>query len=144
MHSLLAASLWWYWLGLPAASSDAQRALQPLRGSARVELILEDRIKAYLEESLLIEFDDDLTPDTDLFKEGAMDSFAYLELFGFLRREFGVEVSVDELASNVLVNLSGICAFVAARSSEQAAPMARVASSSSPPPFWDPHGEASN
>lgn len=89
---------------------------------------MEHRIKAYLEKSLLIEFDDDLTPDTDLFKEGAMDSFAYLELFGFLRREFGVEVGVDELASNVLVNLSGICAFVAARSTQPAEQTAGVAS----------------
>jgi acyl carrier protein len=100
-----------------SATGDVQRAL---RDPARVELIVEDRIKSYLEESLLIEFDDDLTPDTDLFKQGAMDSFAYIQLFGFLRSEFGVEVTVEELASNVLVNLSGICAFVASRRADSA------------------------
>ena len=76
---------------------------------------MEDKIKTYLEQSLLIEFDDDLNSDTDLFKEGSMDSFGYIQLISFLKREFDLQINEDELASNVLVNLSGICEFVTSR-----------------------------
>ena len=87
---------------------------------------MEEKIKAYLEESLLIEFDgDELNRSTDLFKEGSMDSFGYIQLIAYLKQEFDLEISEDELTSNVLVNLAGICEFVSSRARAPLTPAPR-------------------
>lgn len=74
---------------------------------------MEDKIRKFIEESFLVEFGDSLNEDSDLFKEGVMDSFGYIQLCRFLESEFGITFSEQEMATNVLVNLSSIRAFVA-------------------------------
>ncbi|MGW6793685.1 acyl carrier protein [Streptomyces chartreusis] len=71
------------------------------------------KIKAYIEDRFLVEFGEDVTYDTDLFKAGVMDSFGYLHLMDFLETEFGVSISSDEILENVFVSLAAIDAFVA-------------------------------
>jgi D-alanine--poly(phosphoribitol) ligase subunit 2 len=75
-----------------------------------------DPIRGYLEEQFLIEFDDSFPPDTDLFKTGVMDSFGYVQLCRFLERTYHFKFSERDLTGNVLVSLSRMQEFVAAKS----------------------------
>ena len=74
-----------------------------------------DKIRAFIEEQFLVEFDDDLPEDTNLFKEGVMDSFGYVQLCRFLEREFAITFTEAEMTGNVLVSLSQIRDTVAAK-----------------------------
>jgi D-alanine--poly(phosphoribitol) ligase subunit 2 len=74
-----------------------------------------DKIRAFIEEQFLVEFDDDLPEDTNLFKEGVMDSFGYIQLCRFLEREFAITFTEAEMTGNVLVSLSQIRDTVAAK-----------------------------
>lgn len=79
-----------------------------------------DKIRAFIEEQFLVEFDDDFPEDTNLFKEGVMDSFGYVQLCRFLEREFGITFSTAEMTGNVLVSLTQIRATVADKLARQA------------------------
>ncbi|WP_327320188.1 acyl carrier protein [Streptomyces sp. NBC_01235] len=72
-----------------------------------------EKIRQYMEERFLVDFGEDVTADTDLFKAGVMDSFGYLQLMDYLETEFGVKIASDEILSNVFVSLATIDAFVA-------------------------------
>ncbi|MFF2808188.1 acyl carrier protein [Streptomyces sp. NPDC058000] len=72
-----------------------------------------EKIRDYMEDRFLVEFGEDVTPDTDLFKAGVMDSFGYLQLMDFLEAEFGMKISSDEILGNVFVSLATIDDFVA-------------------------------
>ncbi|MFE7589995.1 acyl carrier protein [Kitasatospora sp. NPDC057512] len=71
-----------------------------------------DTIRTYLEERFLFEFDDETTPDTDLFKAGVIDSFGYVRMMRFLESEFSLALDGDEILMNVLVSLNAIDEFV--------------------------------
>ena len=73
---------------------------------------MNDKIREFVEQRFLIEFDASFPEDTDLFKEGVMDSFGYVQLCRFLEKEFGFAFSEEDLTANVLVSLSRIRAFV--------------------------------
>lgn len=73
---------------------------------------MNDKIREFMERRFLIEFDASFPEDTDLFKEGVMDSFGYVQLCRFLEEEFGFAFSEEDLTANVLVSLSRIRAFV--------------------------------
>ncbi len=72
-----------------------------------------EKIRDYMEDRFLVEFGEDVTPDTDLFKAGVMDSFGYLQLMDFLEAEFGVKISSDEILGNIFVSLATIDDFMA-------------------------------
>lgn len=74
-----------------------------------------DKIRAFIEEQFLVSFDEDFPEDTNLFKEGIMDSFGYVQLCRFLEREFAITFSEAEMTGNVLVSLSQIRDTVAAK-----------------------------
>lgn len=74
-----------------------------------------DKIRAFIEEQFLVSFDEDFPEDTNLFKEGVMDSFGYVQLCRFLEREFAITFSEAEMTGNVLVSLSQIRDTVAAK-----------------------------
>lgn len=74
-----------------------------------------DKIRAFIEEQFLVEFDEDFPEDTNLFKEGVMDSFGYVQLCRFLEREFAITFTEAEMTGNVLVSLSQIRDTVAAK-----------------------------
>ncbi|MFD7497377.1 acyl carrier protein [Streptomyces sp. NPDC059832] len=71
-----------------------------------------EKIRQYLEERFLFEFDDVITPDTDLFKAGVIDSFGYVRMMSFLESEFSVEISAEDILENVFVTLTTIDAFI--------------------------------
>lgn len=72
-----------------------------------------EKIREYMEDRFLVDFGEDVTPDTDLFKAGVMDSFGYLQLMDYLETEFDVKIASDEILTNVFVSLATIDAFVA-------------------------------
>lgn len=72
-----------------------------------------DKIRAFIEEQFLIEFDESFPEDSNLFKEGVMDSFGYVQLCRFLEKEYGFRFSEAEMTGNVLVSLTQVRAFVA-------------------------------
>jgi D-alanine--poly(phosphoribitol) ligase subunit 2 len=73
---------------------------------------MSDKIRDFMEERFLIAFDETFPEDTDLFKEGVMDSFGYVQLCRFLEKEYGFVFSEQELTSNVMVSLTRIRAFI--------------------------------
>ncbi|NQZ09322.1 MAG: hypothetical protein HRT35_19365 [Algicola sp.] len=72
------------------------------------------KVKQFLEESFLFEFDDEVTDHSDLFKLGIIDSLGYIKLIKFLEREFHIEFSEEDFMSNVLVSFSSIVDYLEA------------------------------
>jgi acyl carrier protein len=78
---------------------------------------MNDKIRDYIEQSFLIEFDESFPEDTDLFKEGVMDSFGYVQMCRFLEKEFDIRFSEKEMTGNVLTSLTRIREFVLQKAS---------------------------
>ncbi len=76
------------------------------------EVSVEEKIRSFLEETFLFEFGDDVDDDTDLFKAGVMDSFGYVQLINFLKTEFHIAFTDEEILTNVMVSFERIVAFV--------------------------------
>lgn len=81
---------------------------------------MNDKIREYIEQRFLIEFDESFLEDTDLFKEGVMDSFGYVQLCRFLEKEFNFRFSEEEMTGNVLTSLTRIREYVARKTSPEA------------------------
>jgi D-alanine--poly(phosphoribitol) ligase subunit 2 len=73
---------------------------------------LKEKIKNKIENLCLIEIGKDAKEDTNLFKEGIIDSFSYIELVKFLENEFNIIISDEELMSEALNSYSTIIFFV--------------------------------
>lgn len=73
------------------------------------------KLRSFIEERFLVTFDDDFPEDTDLFREGVMDSFGYVQLHRYIESEFGVTFTEADLTQGVLVSLTQIQAHVARR-----------------------------
>jgi D-alanine--poly(phosphoribitol) ligase subunit 2 len=77
------------------------------------------KIRDFIEEQFLIEFDETFPETSDLFKEGVMDSFGYIQLVRFLEKEFDIKFSEQEMTGGVMVSLSQIEQIVARKISER-------------------------
>jgi acyl carrier protein len=75
-----------------------------------------EKIKAYVSENFNIEFDDEITEDSNLFQMGLIDSYGYLKILNFLESEFGFSLSDDDILSNVLSSLSSFYEFIEQKS----------------------------
>jgi D-alanine--poly(phosphoribitol) ligase subunit 2 len=64
-----------------------------------------ERIRRFIEDQFLVEFDETLNADSDLFKEGVIDSFGYVQFCRFLEKTFGITFSEAEMTGNVMVSL---------------------------------------
>lgn len=78
---------------------------------------MKQKITDFLEETFLFEFDIDISKGEDLFKSGIMDSFGYIQLIKFLKKEFDITFSEKELMSNILVSYDRIIEFVQTKKS---------------------------
>lgn len=76
---------------------------------------MKDIIEEYLTENFLFEFDDEITEHDDLFKLGLIDSIGYIELVNFLKKNFDIEFTEEDMLNNVLVSLNTMVAFVEER-----------------------------
>ncbi len=74
---------------------------------------MKEKIKQYLEETFLFEFNDEITETSDLFKLGIIDSFGYIQLMAYLEDEFHIDFSDEEVLSSKLVSFATIADSVA-------------------------------
>lgn len=74
---------------------------------------LVDRVHRMLTDRLDL---DAATPDTDIVDNGALDSFAIVEVLVALEERFGVEVDVDELDVDDFRSARSIATLIAAHS----------------------------
>ncbi|MEB2285441.1 MAG: hypothetical protein B6D46_01240 [Polyangiaceae bacterium UTPRO1] len=77
---------------------------------------MDDKIRQYLAETLLIEFGDDgsgVSEDANLFESGLIDSFGFVQLVAFLEKTFAIEISDEEVLSDALSSFAKIRSFVA-------------------------------
>jgi len=72
-------------------------------------------ISQYMTEAFLFDFDESITETSNLFKQGLIDSFGFVQLIGFIEERFGLSFSEDDLASDEIVSLAGIAAMVRRR-----------------------------
>jgi len=72
-------------------------------------------IRRYLTDHHLINFVGDIDDDTDLFREGLLDSFGYMELIVYLERQLCVHFEVAEILGAMAVSVNGICKFIEAK-----------------------------
>jgi acyl carrier protein len=76
---------------------------------------MHEKIRSYLAGTLLIELGDGpsrVREDQNLFDAGLIDSFAFVELVGFLEREFKIKITDGEALSDALSSYANITAFV--------------------------------
>lgn len=71
-----------------------------------------EKIKKFLEERFLVKFGGGITEETDLFKAGVIESKGYMSILKFLQDDMQIEMTDEDLFSNVLVSLSSIVSFV--------------------------------
>lgn len=76
---------------------------------------MDEQVRSFLEQNFLFEFGDDITGDTDLFKAGIMDSFGYVQLVNFLKTDFHIEFTDEEILTNIMVSYDSIMAFARAK-----------------------------
>lgn len=101
-------------------NTAAENALAAESGAApaRTDGRMDDKIRQYLAETLLIEFADDdsgVREDANLFESGLIDSFAFVQLVAFLEKEFDIKISDDEVLSDSLSSFAKIRSFVEAK-----------------------------
>lgn len=66
------------------------------------------RIKQYISSHFKIAFSGPVTEDTDLFEEGLIDSYGFLELVKWLESDFKIRFEDDELFSGNLNTVNNI------------------------------------
>ncbi|AKF49755.1 acyl carrier protein [Pseudomonas syringae] len=76
---------------------------------------MKEKIKSYLTQNFLFEFDEDITEQDDLIKLGLIDSVGYIQLISFLKREFGIVFTQEDMMGNVLVSIQNMVEFVEKR-----------------------------
>jgi acyl carrier protein len=76
-------------------------------------------IQSLIEDQFLVEFDGELTAESDLFKTGVMDSFGYIQLLTALERDFSLRLTDEEFLRNIFSSLAAIDAFVAEKLAER-------------------------
>ena len=75
-------------------------------------------ILEFLEENYLVDFSKVKT-NTNLFKEGYIDSFGYIELIQFLEDQFSLEIPNETLVSGEFTTLDKIVTFIKKKSCEK-------------------------
>ncbi len=77
-------------------------------------------IESYLTKQFLFNFDGvNVTPDTDLFSSGVIDSFGCVELVLFLEKKYKIKVIDEELLSDSIRSLNALTKFVKDKTNEK-------------------------
>lgn len=69
------------------------------------------RLRDFLEEDLGVETDD-ITPDTLLFSDGIIDSFALVSLMTFLEAEGGIRINPADVNLDNMDSIARMLAYV--------------------------------
>ena len=77
-------------------------------------------LKSYVESTFLVRFGEgDLTPSSNLFDAGVIDSYGVVEMVGYIEREFGVSFTDEELLSPSLGSVQGMAEMVEKKLEEE-------------------------
>ncbi len=71
-----------------------------------------EKIRTFMTEQFLFEFDDEITPRTNLFTTGIIDSFGFVELVAYLEAEFGIKFTDEELLSGRFNSFKSLVSIV--------------------------------
>lgn len=71
----------------------------------------ENKIKEFLENNFLIDFDE-IETNQNLFESGFIDSYGFIELINFLENEFDITIQNEELVNESLISLSSITNYI--------------------------------
>ena len=85
---------------------------------------LESRIAAIFEERLGLSVP---APDTDLFRDGVLDSLSFVNLLVELEKEYGITVALEDLELDKFQSIRSIATFIADRRRAGAAPRPEAA-----------------
>lgn len=75
--------------------------------------VLHARLKAFFSEKLSVEVP---SVDTDLTQTGILDSLALVELLTYIEKEFGTEISLDDIGIEDFHSIAKIAEYVDAHS----------------------------
>jgi len=75
--------------------------------------VLHARLRAFFSEKLSVEVS---SADTDLAKAGILDSLALVELLAYIEKEFGAEISLDDVEIEDFHSIARIAEYVDAHS----------------------------
>tara|TARA_B100000959_G_scaffold185050_1_gene193574 strand:+ start:148552 stop:148878 length:327 start_codon:yes stop_codon:yes gene_type:complete len=73
---------------------------------------IREKVFSYLSNNFFIDFTDDITPHTNLFTSGIIDSFGFIALITFLESEFVVRIGDECLLNGGLSSLESIITVV--------------------------------
>ena len=75
--------------------------------------MIQEKTQAFLTQEFLFEFDGELiSPDTNLFVAGVLDSFGFVQLITFLEETYQIKFTDEELLGNQLNSLSDMVEIV--------------------------------
>jgi len=75
--------------------------------------VLHARLRAFFSEKLSVEVP---SIDADLVKAGILDSLALVELLAYIEKEFGAEISLDDVGMEDFHSIARIAEYVDAHS----------------------------
>jgi len=65
-------------------------------------------IQQFIEQTFMVEFDESVNAETDLFEADYIDSFGFIEMVTHIEQTFEVSLSDDDLAAPEIGTLNGI------------------------------------
>jgi acyl carrier protein len=77
--------------------------------------LTERRVRNFMMQQFLFEFGVAVTPDTNLFEAGLIDSFGFIELVAFIEQEFQIKFSDAELIGTALNSLNNVVSIIEAK-----------------------------
>lgn len=71
-----------------------------------------DRVAHFVEKTLLTVGAGPVDRSVDMFEEGIVDSFGFVEMVSFIEKEFGIELSDDDLESDEIATIEGLTQII--------------------------------
>lgn len=72
-----------------------------------------EKIREFLINDLLVEFDEAVTDETDLFEAGLVDSYGFVELIVFIEKNFSITFTDEEFLESPMNTLRDLSQLVA-------------------------------
>jgi acyl carrier protein len=88
---------------LPVSAHKADRAM------------VREKVQSYLSVNFLIDFGRDVSDETNLFMSGLLDSFAFVQLVGFIESEFKIKITDEDVTSDSLTSLGKMVNLICER-----------------------------
>jgi acyl carrier protein len=82
---------------------------------------IEARLRGYIVSNFLLAPGAEPMRDASLLNEGIIDSTGYLELFSWLKDEFGIRVEPDEMGTENFETVANIAAYIERKLAAQGA-----------------------